>query len=96
MISTVSIPTIPNTAVKMLSTNVFPNEVRGVAQPLIMAAAAGLGQVESVMKAGELLLKKPQQLNYNRVRSYRYGRNIINYLRPSASVPGCWTVERTR
>lgn len=63
MIMTVSMPTIPNMAVKILSTNVFPNEVRGVAQPRKRAAAAGLGHVESVMKAGELLLKKPQQLN---------------------------------
>lgn len=54
---TTSIPTIPNIAVKMLSTNVFPNELRGVEQPRINEAAAGLGHVASVTKAGELLLK---------------------------------------
>jgi hypothetical protein len=55
-----STPTIPNTAVKMLSTNTFENDVKGATHPLIRAAAAGLGQVISVTKAGEVLLLKPQ------------------------------------
>lgn len=50
-------PTIPNTAVKILSTKVFPNELTGVTHPCWRAAAAGLGQVASVMKAGEVLLR---------------------------------------
>jgi hypothetical protein len=58
-----SIPTIPNTAVKMLSTKTLVNEVSGEAHPLIRAAAAGLGQVTSVTKAGEVLLKYPQHWN---------------------------------
>lgn len=50
-------PTIPNTAVKMLSTKVLPKELRAATQPCCKAAAAGLGQVASVTKAGEVLLK---------------------------------------
>ena len=55
--STASTPTTPNTAVKMLSTKVLLNRVKGVAQPVINAAVAGLGQVASVWNAGEVLLK---------------------------------------
>lgn len=56
MISKTWIPTMPNTAVKMLSTKVFPKELTGVTQPCWRAAAAGLGHVASVIKAGEVLL----------------------------------------
>lgn len=52
-----SMPTIPNTAVKMLSTKTLVKAVRGVAHPVTSEAAAGLGQVASVMKAGDVLLK---------------------------------------
>lgn len=62
--STPSIPAIPNTAVKMLSINTLAKLLRGPAQPLIREAAAGDGHVGSVTKAGEVLLKKPQQANY--------------------------------
>lgn len=48
---------MPNTAVKMSSIKMFENEVRAGEHPLIIAAAAGLGQVESVTKAGVVLLK---------------------------------------
>lgn len=41
----------------MSSTNTFANEVMGEAHPESMAAAAGLGQVASVTKAGDVLLK---------------------------------------
>lgn len=51
-----STPTIPKTAVKMLSSNTLLKDVRGAAQPLIRAAAAGLGHVVSVTKAGDVLL----------------------------------------
>lgn len=54
--STTSIATIPKTAVKIVSTKVLPKDVRGVAQPLRRAAEAGLGQVVSVTKAGDVLL----------------------------------------
>lgn len=50
-------PTMPKTAVKMLSTKTLVKEVRGVAHPVTREAAAGLGQVASVMKAGDVLLK---------------------------------------
>lgn len=60
-------PAIPNTAVKMLSMNTLAKLLRGPAQPLISEAAAGDGHVGSVTKAGELLLKKPQQANYCRI-----------------------------
>jgi hypothetical protein len=56
-------PTTPKTAVKMLSTNVLLKRESGVAQPVKRAAAAGLGQVASVMKAGEVLFKYPQHWN---------------------------------
>lgn len=51
------VPTIPNTVVKIVSSRIFEKEEMDVAQPLSSAAAAGLGHVESVMKAGEELLK---------------------------------------
>ncbi len=57
MMSRAWMPTMPNTAVKMLSTKVFPNEVRAATQPGWRAAPAGLGQVASVTKAGEVLLR---------------------------------------
>jgi hypothetical protein len=57
MMSAASIPTIPNAAVKILSTKTLENEVKGAAQPLIKAAVAGLGQVVSVTNAGDVLLK---------------------------------------
>lgn len=60
MINATSTPTIPNAAVKILSTNTLENEVRGAAQPLMRAAAAGLGHVTSVTKAGDVLLLYPQ------------------------------------
>jgi hypothetical protein len=41
----------------MLSMKVLLKRDNGVLQPVIKAAAAGLGQVESVWKAGEVLLK---------------------------------------
>lgn len=62
-ISMASIPTIPKTAVKMLSTKMLAKLVIGVAQPRCRAAAAGLGHWASVTKAGEVLLKYPQHLN---------------------------------
>lgn len=44
-------------AVKMRSIKPLENEVRAGAQPDMTAAAAGLGHVVSVMKAGAVLLK---------------------------------------
>lgn len=55
--SSTSTPTNANTAVKMLSTKTLVKLVRGAAQPLINLAAAGLGQVASVINAGDVLLK---------------------------------------
>lgn len=57
-------PAMPKTAVKMSSTKTLAKLETGAAQPRIRAAAAGDGQVASVTKAGEVLLKKPQQANY--------------------------------
>jgi hypothetical protein len=57
MMRATSTPTIPKAAVKILSTKTFENEVKGAAHPLMRAAAAGLGQVTSVTKAGVVLLK---------------------------------------
>ena len=48
---------MPKTAVKMLSMKMLAKDVRGDEQPCIRAAAAGLGQVESVTKAGDELFK---------------------------------------
>lgn len=50
-------PTMPKTAVKMLSMKVFAKLEIEAEQPRRRAAAAGLGHVESVTKAGEVLLK---------------------------------------
>ena len=57
MMKTTSMPTMPKTAVKMLSMKMLANEVIGVAQGRMRAAAAGLEHTSSVMKAGEELLK---------------------------------------
>ncbi len=51
------IPTMPKTAVKMLSMKMFVKDVSGAEQPLIRAAAAGLGHIGFVTKAGLVLLK---------------------------------------
>lgn len=48
---------MPNTAVKIVSSKPFEKLEIDVAQPLSRAAAAGLGQVESVINAGAVLLK---------------------------------------
>lgn len=48
---------MPNTVVKIVSSRIFEKLEMDVAQPLSSVAAAGLGQVESVMNAGEELLK---------------------------------------
>jgi len=57
MMSTASTPTTPNMAVKMLSMKVLLNRESGVAQPVISAAAAGLGHVGPIWKAGDVLLR---------------------------------------
>lgn len=54
----------------MSSTKTLAKLEIGAAQPRISAAAAGDGQVASVTKAGEVLLKKPQQANYD-------GRSVL-------------------
>lgn len=64
MTTTASTPTTPNTAVKMLSMNVLLNCDSGIAQPVIRAAVAGLGQVGSEWNGGEVLLKYPQHSNW--------------------------------
>lgn len=56
-IKTASIPTMPKTAVKMLSMNTFAKAVMGVAHPRMRAAAAGLGHTASLSKGGDVLLK---------------------------------------
>ena len=56
MMKTASMPTMPKTAVKMSSRKMLANEVMGVAHPRMRAAAAGLGHVGLVTKAGEELL----------------------------------------
>lgn len=56
MTKTTSKPTTPKRAVKMLSRKTLAKEEIGVAHPRMMAAAALLGQVASVTKAGEVLL----------------------------------------
>lgn len=61
--STASTPAMPNAAVKMSSTKTLAKLEMGAAQPRISAAAAGDVQVASVTKAGDVLLKKPQQAN---------------------------------
>lgn len=65
--STASMPAMPKTAVKMSSTKTLAKLAMGAAQPRISAAAAGEEQVASVTKAGEVLLKKPQQANCKEV-----------------------------
>jgi len=57
MMKTASTPTIPKTAVKMSSRKILANDVMGVAHPRMSAAAAGLGHVGFVTKAGDELLK---------------------------------------
>ena len=51
------IPTMPNRTVKISSTKRLAKLVRGAAHPRMRAAAAGLGQVLSLTKAGDVLLK---------------------------------------
>lgn len=51
------VPTMPKTAVKMSSMKMLEKEVRAGEQPLMSAAAAGLGHVGFVTKAGAVLLK---------------------------------------
>lgn len=58
------VPTMPNKAVKISSSTVLPNVDIKDAQPRVRAAAAGLGQVSSVMNGGDVLFRYPQQLNY--------------------------------
>lgn len=53
----VNLPTMPNRAVKMTSRAMLAKLEMDVAQPRSRAAAAGLGHVESVMKAGVEALK---------------------------------------
>lgn len=48
---------MPKTAVKIWSMKLLENEVMAGAQPVVTAAAAGLGHVVSVMNAGAVLLK---------------------------------------
>jgi len=52
-----NVPTMPKTAVKMLSMKMLAKLEMAVAQPRTRAAAAGLGQVSSVTKAGVVRLK---------------------------------------
>lgn len=50
-------PTTPKTAVKMMSMKPFAKLETAVAQPRRRAAAAGLGQMGLVTKAGVVLLR---------------------------------------
>ena len=52
-----SIPTLPKRAVKIKSRKTFAKLLNGPTQPFFSAAAAASGQVESVTKGGEVLLK---------------------------------------
>jgi len=63
MMSKASRPTMPNTAVKIVSISVLPKATSGEPQPRMSAADAGDGQVGSVTKAGDVLFVKPQQAN---------------------------------
>lgn len=58
-------PTMPNIAVKMLSTKALEKLEIKVAHPRASPAAAGLGQVGLVTKAGDVLLSYPQHPNYS-------------------------------
>ena len=62
-------PTRPNKAVNMISRYLLAKLLKEPIHPGSFAAAAVVGQILSIWKEGDVLLRYPQQLNY---KSKRY------------------------
>lgn len=59
--------TIPNRLVNTMSKKLFAYDQNGTTHPTCLAAAAGVGQMLSVTKAGVVLFSHPQQLNCTQI-----------------------------